>query len=118
MAIVIRDDDGSKPSPVGASVEELVRATVQITAVGEDGEPVWWGSGSMIQRDGLILTAGHLVDNRLDEYEHLEVGVTDEIDQAPQPKYRATVAAVDYALDMAVIKIDSDFGLMRGFPWT
>jgi hypothetical protein len=62
----------------------------------------------MIRSDGLILTAGHNVDNRLDEYDHLEVGVTDDVGDAPEMTYRATVSAVDYALDMALIRIESN----------
>ncbi len=108
VAILLKDGGGSEQGPVGASVEDLVRATVQIQAAGENDEPVWWGSGSMIRSDGLVLTAAHIVDNRLDEYKYLDIGVTDHISDAPEMKYRATVSAVDYALDLAVLKIESD----------
>ncbi len=56
VAILLKDGGGSEQGPVGASVEDLVRATVQIQAAGENDEPVWWGSGSMIRSDGLVLT--------------------------------------------------------------
>jgi S1-C subfamily serine protease len=103
-------DEQSAAGPVGASVEDLVRATVQISAKNDADEAVWWGSGSVISRDGLILTAAHIVDDRLGEYEYLEVGVTDSTSEPPLPRYRATIAAADYALDLAVIRIDSDLG--------
>lgn len=113
LAVMQLSKSSEAGSPVGSSVEELVKATVEIRAVDENGEWVWLGSGSMIRGDGLILTAGHLVDDRLDEYDHLEVGVTDDISEAPEPEYRATVSAVDYALDVAVISIESD---LKGDP--
>ena len=104
------EEDRGAGAPVGRNVDELARATVNIQAVKSDGTFVWGGSGSIIRKDGLILTAAHLVEDRLQEYDWLEVGITDpdDMDKAPEWRYRAKIAAVDYALDLAVIKVDSD----------
>lgn len=88
--------------PVG--VADLAHAVVQIRAVA-DGDPVWHGSGTIITEDGFILTNAHVIDNRADEYDELQIALTDRTDQAPEVQYIAEIETVDYALDLAVIKI-------------
>ena len=83
------DDDGPSPSgttvpssstdPVG--IDDLARAVVQIFALDEDDNPVWTGSGTLINEKGFILTNGHVVDDRFDEYDHLGVGITESEDR-------------------------------------
>ncbi len=93
------------------SLGELARAAVQLQAlVSQAGAQavVWTGSGTLISADGLILTNAHVVDNRSGEYEQLGVAVLDRTDRAPQLSYLAEVAAVDYGLDLAVVRIVSD----------
>lgn len=99
---------GDESTANGPSIQKLARAAVYISAVGEDGEEVWSGSGSIVSSDGLILTAAHVVDNRLNEYSYMEVAITANSKIAPSPTYRAAVAAIDYALDLAVIRIETD----------
>ncbi len=97
--------------PLSPSTTELAQATVQIWAlslVGDTFEPVWTGSGSIISEDGLILTNAHVVDNRLGEYDRLAVAVLNRTDEPPEMVYLADVTSVDYALDLAVIRIVSD----------
>jgi S1-C subfamily serine protease len=106
----------SSPTPSGAtpgevSIPELARATVQILAlvrVGNDYQAVWSGSGSIIDARGLVLTNAHVVDNRYDEYEEIGVALIDQTDQAPELSYLAEIVAIDYNLDLAVIRILSD----------
>lgn len=103
-------EPASTPAPAG-STADLARATVQILAletVGGHFEVVWSGSGSIIRSDGLILTNGHVVDDRLAEYEFLGVAITGRTDQPPDLRYRAEIASADYALDLAVVRIISD----------
>lgn len=99
------------PAPVGARVTELAQATVQVLALQSAGgrlQPVWSGSGSVIAPDGLILTNAHVVDNRYGEYTDLGIALLRRSDQPPDLAYLAEIAAVDYALDLAVVRIVSD----------
>lgn len=96
---------------VGGTTNELARATVQILAlypVDSDWGVAWTGSGSIISSDGLILTNAHVVDDRYDDYSNLGVALTDRTDQPPELRFLANIEAVDYALDLAVIRIVSD----------
>lgn len=105
------DVEGTEEAASGPSSSDLALATVQIFAlvpVDDVFEPVWTGSGSIVSEDGLVLTNAHVVDNRLDEYDQLGVAVLSRTDEPPEMEYLAEVAAVDYALDLAVIRIVSD----------
>jgi len=98
-------------SSVAPSVDELAHATVQIVALESRGGnlvPVWSGSGSIIHPNGLILTNGHVVDNRYGEYTDLGVAVLLDADRPPELLYLAEIAGVDYALDLAVVRITTD----------
>jgi S1-C subfamily serine protease len=97
-------------APLG-STTDLANATVQILAlkaVGDSYEVVWSGSGSVIDAGGLILTNGHVVDDRLGEYDLLGVAVTGRTDEPPELQYLAEIASADYDLDLAVIRIVTD----------
>jgi S1-C subfamily serine protease len=103
----------TKEAAQGPSIGELAQSTVQIWALrlaGDTFEPVWTGSGSVMSDDGLILTNAHVVDNRAGEYDRLGVAVLGRTDEPPELAYLAEVNAVDYALDLAVIRIVSDLG--------
>jgi len=97
-------------APKGTTAD-LAKATVQILAmqaVGDGYDVVWSGSGTVIDAGGLILTNGHVVDDRLGEYDVLGVAVTGRTDEPPELKYLAEIASADYDLDLAVIRIVSD----------
>jgi S1-C subfamily serine protease len=108
------DDSDDEGSPTGTptagplAVEDLAHAVVQIQALDASGDIVWTGSGTFISADGLILTNGHVVDNRADEYESLAIATTIETDEPPELSYLAEIVAVDYALDLSVIQVVSD----------
>ncbi len=95
---------------MGATAD-LAKATVQILAlqtVGDSYEIVWTGSGSVIDARGLILTNGHVVDDRYGDYDTLGVAVTGRTDEPPELMYLAEIASADYELDLAVIRIVAD----------
>ncbi|HLC06318.1 MAG TPA: serine protease [Anaerolineales bacterium] len=101
----------SPQAALGNSTSDLARATVQILALVQAGgsyQPVWSGSGSIIAPQGLILTNSHVVDDRSGEYEVLGVALTERTDQPPTLTYLAEIAAVDYGVDLAVIRLISD----------
>jgi len=87
-------------------------SVVQIIAlVNIDGELVqgWWGSGTVVSEDGLILTNAHVVmSDRYYDVEDLMVAITVAQDLPPEPTFYADVMQVDAALDLAVIKVRSD----------
>lgn len=102
---------GMGSGQMGPDTAGLARAAVQILALSDAGgqfSPVWTGSGSIISPDGLILTNGHVVDDRSGKWTHLGVLITDRTDEPPEFRYLAEIAAVDYDLDLAVIRIVSD----------
>jgi serine protease Do len=93
--------------PADTGLDELAKSVVQILALDSFGEAVWWGSGTLISQDGLILTNAHVVDDRYGEYEDLGVATIRRTDEAPELAYLGAIVAVDYALDLAVVKITS-----------
>ncbi len=112
-----QDEPTPVPEPTTAtSTGEIAgipyRAVVQILAlVNIEGEltPAWSGSGSIISPDGLILTNAHVVlSDRYYQVEALVVSLTKETDAMPEPTYVAQIMQVDQALDIAVIRIETD----------
>lgn len=99
---------GPTSSPAGVSAEDLAHAVVQIHALDPRGDTVWTGSGTFISPDGLILTNAHVVDDRNAEYDQLAVAIAASSDQPAHLAYLADIAAVDYVLDLALIRITSD----------
>lgn len=114
---VIQSDSPATATPVSpASTGEIAgipyRAVVQILAlVNLEGQltPAWSGSGSIISPDGLILTNAHVVlSDRYYKVQALVVSLTTEADSMPEPTYVAQIMQVDQALDIAVIRIETD----------
>ena len=89
----------------------LIRSTVQVVALMREGgrfQPVWTGSGSILSRDGYILTNAHVVSDPEQPPDALGVAITVRSDELPEPKYLAEIRAIDPQLDLAVIQVTSD----------
>jgi S1-C subfamily serine protease len=115
-----------------AATADLIKATVQIyitATIGGQEQPVGWGSGTIISKDGLILTNAHVAMPSapgLGVYESdptppvdpedLVVALVGAEDQPAVPTYRASVISADGYLDAAVIRIDRDFDGNRISP--
>jgi putative serine protease PepD len=100
------------------SIEELSHAVVQIVALREtaDGyEELWYGSGTIIDPTGIILTNYHVVEEETEtetgevlRWDELGVALTVGTDEPPEPSYFARVLAQDPLLDLAVIRPYAD----------
>ncbi|UCC62107.1 MAG: trypsin-like peptidase domain-containing protein [Anaerolineae bacterium] len=97
---------------------QVLKTVVRIYATVEDArgglEPLWWGSGTVVDSQGLILTNCHVAypvamgypgDY---EYDVLVIALTISSDEPARPTYLAEVAAYDPALDLAVIRVTHD----------
>lgn len=112
--------DKAADKPAAAAKVDLFKGTVQIRS--RTGS----GSGTIIDNKlGLILTNAHVAApaavgqnlSQLTPYDpavhnptELEVWVSDGGDDPAAPAYLAKVAAVDGYLDLAVLKIDKEYG--------
>jgi hypothetical protein len=101
-------------SPVAAQastidVDRLERATVYIMQtdnVGTDLLVTCVSSGSIVSRDGLILTNAHsIVPSKTCKGQTLVIAMTSKVGEAPVPQYRAEIAQADIGVDLALLRI-------------
>jgi len=99
-----------------AVTQRVVRSVVQIIAVDVTAQgriqPKWVGTGTIIRKDGLILTNCHValpsaMFGSGEEWQRdaLLVALTTRTDKPPTPMYVAEVAQCDPDLDLAVIRV-------------
>ncbi|WP_107764282.1 FHA domain-containing protein [Nocardioides terrigena] len=112
------DDPAPEPPPTvtTTSRDDVARATVFLVADGRTG------SGVVFDRErGLILTNAHVAapsavglgifltefaDEQPPNPKRIRVDVSDGLDKSAEPRFYATVVAVDGYLDVAVLQID------------
>jgi len=102
--VIGRDATGE----VSVSIVKLLAADE-----GEGGRliPKWIGSGTIISKDGLILTSCHVAfpkavwDDPKFEYDVLVIFLSTEANEPAQPMYIGEVAQYDVDLDLAVVRI-------------
>lgn len=116
--MVVFPTHASAPQPTFASLPNLLpgaslgkipfQAVVRISAM-ENGQESWWGSGSIISPDGLILTNAHVVlGDKYYPVEELQVAMTVKEDSPPKLAYYAEVVQAEPTLDIAIIRITAD----------
>ncbi len=90
-------------------LDRLERATVYIMQtdnVGTDLLVTCVSSGTIVSRDGLILTNAHsVVPSQTCKGQTLIIAMTSSIGEAPVPQYRAEIAQTDIGIDLALLRI-------------
>lgn len=105
---------GGEEPPVPEQVANTLpfQSAVQIWALQREGDgwtELWNGSGSIVTRDGYILTNAHVVlPDKYYDVDGLLVSLTEKADEPPVPTYMAEVVVADPDLDLAVIRVTSD----------
>ena len=124
-AVLLSDDDPAPSSNGGgrddglseAELDRAKQASVLLTAVDANGEPLATGSGSIVSDTGLILTNAHVGkpsapgqgETPFDDPAYLLVSLNSESDDTPaQPTFRAEPIVADGVLDLAVLQITAD----------
>ncbi|MBL8118274.1 MAG: trypsin-like peptidase domain-containing protein [Anaerolineae bacterium] len=85
-------------------IETIALSVVQIVALDEDGREISAGSGTVVDRDGTILTNRHVVDAGSD----YAIYVLEDLRERPVLRYYATLTGVAANIDLAALQIDRD----------
>ncbi len=90
-------------------LERIQRATVfilQARDVGNNLQVTCVGTGTVVSRDGLILTNAHNTVTSHDcPGDTILIALSVRLDEPPVPKYRASVVQSDNGLDLALLRI-------------
>jgi S1-C subfamily serine protease len=88
---------------------EAVVKIIVMVASGDGQVEGWWGSGTLISPDGMILTNAHVVSSSADfTVTDLIIAVNTACDLPPEPRYHARILQIDRTLDVAVLRISED----------
>lgn len=105
---------GLQPAPTyelarpDTAVPVPIKAVVKVSAL-VNGEEIWFGSGTVISPQGLILTNAHVVMPEKPYFvEQLLISFTIQEDKPPQPAYYADIVQADLSLDVAVLSLTTD----------
>lgn len=91
-------------------MNDVVKAIVQIGMLDENRIAIGWGSGTIIDPRGLIVTNFHVVGHKESDTFYnpdrlVEVWLTHDLNQPPALSYYAQVVAADPDADLAVLRI-------------
>ncbi|NLP00412.1 MAG: trypsin-like serine protease [Clostridiaceae bacterium] len=93
------------------NLQKVSKSTIKLYTLDDDFNVIAMGSGTIINKEGYILTNFHCVgeNGRLYNSEgYVAIAITDDVKKNIQPQYLAQYrSGVDY-LDLAVVKIVSD----------
>jgi S1-C subfamily serine protease len=109
--------------PVGAEVEpatteQLTLSTVQLVGLDEGGVAQCAGSGVIVSPDGAILTNAHVVRSEGScRFVTIAVAVTASSTSPPKLLYRAEAVDLDWAADLAVLRITGPLREDEGTVW-
>lgn len=93
-------------------MERLERATVFILQARDVGDELFMtcvGSGTIVKRDGLILTNAHnTLTSSACPGDTLIIGISNRLDEPPILRYRAEIAQASPGLDLALLRITQE----------
>lgn len=108
VTLIIKTNTVSAQATV-IDLNRLERATVYIMQtdnVGSDLLVTCVSSGTIVSRDGLILTNAHsVVTSQTCKGQTLIIAMTSTIGEAPVPQYRAEIAQTNVGIDLALLRI-------------
>ncbi|MDX2137910.1 MAG: serine protease [Chloroflexota bacterium] len=87
-------------------IEEYAPAIVLIVALDRRGDPVGFGTGTIVTDDGMIFTNRHVVD--IDDAEDFAILTIRDVNDEPELSYFASVEEAYDAVDFAILQIDRD----------
>lgn len=107
--------------PGRLDIQTLSRSTVKVYIIDDDYNIVGTGSGTVIDRDGFILTNAHVVEDETGFYNRdgfVGIALTDDVRTYSQPQYLARVMSSDYDLDLALVRLvaELDGTPLRSMP--
>lgn len=113
LAIILVASLGTAPPTFAQTelfdLERIERATVFVMQAQDTGDNLYTtcvGSGTLVSRDGLILTHAHSTLRSVAcPGESLVIGVSTRLGEPPIPKFRAEIAQADAGLDLAILRI-------------
>lgn len=96
----------AQPTPVAERIRQATVYLMQVQLQGEVPVITCTGSGTLVDRSGLILTNAHFtLPNAVCPGDALFVAFTVQPEQAPVPRFRAEIAQLDEGLDLALLRI-------------
>lgn len=110
LSLLVNITTDAQNVPTTFDLERIQRATVfimQAQDVGDDLHITCVGSGTVVDRRGLVLTNAHnTLPSAACPGETLLIALSIRPGEPPIPRYRATIAQVDPGLDLALLRIN------------